>query len=379
MYIFMVKFSIMTLSKKPHIHIVGHGGTIGMEDVVYPDGTKVRMPAKNAQDLLKRTSKDIQEMANFTFSEFEKEDSTNLNPYHWSKLAHEIDRIQKDEEIDAVVVTHGTDTMTYHAGAISLAMGKHLKIPVVFTGSQKPMGQEGSDATPNLEEAIMTTRGARELGLNRTLLVFDHRVFLGSRAVKISESRFDAFDSPAFPTLGEFVGSGIVWSPVAENIAYEDKKTIHQKLDNGLKAKFDFNVVSIELTPGLNPIFPKAILETGKCKGLILKSFGGGNVPDKNYKEAGQETNLIPMIKEATNKYKVPVLVTTQFIGGKTKMDQYGPGKAALDAGALATGDMTHVMSPVKLMWLVGQTEYQTLEEVRRGMLTNFVDEISTV
>ncbi|MFA5136416.1 MAG: asparaginase [Patescibacteria group bacterium] len=360
--------------KQIHIHIIGHGGTIGMEEVLYPDGAKVRMPARGAKDLLKKISKSVKEKTRFTYTDFENVDSSNLNPFHWSKLAQKIAKIQQEKITDAVIVTHGTDTMAYHTSAISLAFGKNLTLPVIFTGSQKPQGQAGSDATLNLEEAIMAAKQAISLRLSRVLLVFNNKVFLGSRVVKVNESRFDAFDSPAFPLLGEFVSDGITWSPVAEAMALSDKK-IKKKTE--IMPDFDFNVVTIEITPGLNPLFPRAILETGACMGLILKSFGAGNVPDTDYSYIAQKTNLIPLIREATNKYKIPVLVTTQFMNGSTNIDQYGPGKAALSAGALETKDMTHTMAAVKLMWLLGQSDNKTLESVRQGMLENVIDEVS--
>lgn len=368
------------IKQKPRIHIIGHGGTISMESTLQPDGTYTRMPAKSASELLAQTSRETRDSAQFTFTDFEREDSTNLNPYHWGKLAREIARVQESGEVDTIIVTHGTDTMAHHAGAISLAMGRRLKMPVIFTGSQKPMGMKGSDAGVNLEEAVMAAEGAKERGLNRTLVVFNDKVLLGSRSLKTTESRFDAFDSPSFPTLAEFVGSdtSLVWGPVAENMAKTDSEEGWGQ-DGEVRPQFDFDIVTIELTPGLNPAFPRALLETGICKGLIFKSFGGGNVPDKDFKQLGDaETNLIPVIEEAAHKYRVPVLVTTQFTGGNTKMDMYGPGKAALDAGAVATGDMTHAMSPVKLMWLLAQPQYRDLDNLRKGMLENFADEIST-
>jgi L-asparaginase len=354
--------------KKPRITLIGHGGTIGMVETETSSGKKVLAPAKNAQDLLIQTSKDTQDAAEYTLIDFENEDSTNLNPNHWIKLAKKIKELQESGDVDGIIITHGTDTMAYNAGASSLALGHLLKMPIVFTGAQKPISQSGSDGQINLEDSVSTVIKAMEIGFNRVMIVFNRKLMLGSRAMKINESRFDAFDSPAFPLLGEITSQGVNFGPAALSIIRNGKQT-----ENKFLADFNFRTVTIELSPGLDPEFVKAILDTKKCSGLILKSFGAGNIPDKF-----EGFNLVPLIQESTSKYKIPILVSTQFVGGSTHMDTYATGQSAINAGAIPTGDMTHIMSQVKLMWLLAQEEYQSIDKLKEGMLHNFVDEISS-
>ncbi|MDP3733551.1 MAG: asparaginase [Candidatus Daviesbacteria bacterium] len=355
------------MTNKPRITIIGHGGTIGMVETEVSPGQIVLMPAKNAKELLTQTSLDTQESADYTLIDFENEDSTNLNPNHWIKLAKKIKELQDSGKVDGIIVTHGTDTMAYNAGACSLALGHFLKIPVIFTGSQKPISQSGSDGQINLEDSVSTVVRSIELHLNRVMVVFNRKIILGARAMKINESRFDAFDSPAFSVLGEITAQGVQFGPAALTITNGRKKT------GPFLADFNFKTVTIELSPGLDPQLVMAILKTGKCDGLILKSFGAGNVPDKF-----EGFSLIPLIKEASQKYKIPILVSTQFVGGSTHMDVYGPGQNAINAGAIPTGDMTHIMSQVKLMWLLAQKEYQNLDKLKKGVIKNFIDEISS-
>lgn len=365
-------------AKRPRIAIIGHGGTIGMEEVLSSDSSFVRIPAKSAEELLMYTSNQTKQSALFKLIQFENEDSTNLNPYHWKKLARKIKSLQSQGKTDAVIVTHGTDTMAHHAGAIALAFVRNLRIPVIFTGAQKPIGQAGSDALNNLEESILTACSAVRKNLCEVMIVFNHKIFLAVRTIKRNESRFDAFDSPAFPTLGDFNGNGLIWSSIAPHMSsgINKRKRIKQ---HSILPEFSFKIVTVELSPGLDADFLRAIVATGKCKGLILKSFGAGNVPNRDYSYISEKTNLIPFIKEATTRFKIPVIVTTQYTEGNTYIDKYEPGKAALGAGAIAIEDMTHVMAQVKLMWLVAQPKYQTLEAIRAGMLKNFVGEISGI
>jgi L-asparaginase len=113
-----------------------------------------------------------------------------------------------------------------------------------------------------------------------------------------------------------------------------------------------------------------AVLKSGTCQGLLLKSLGAGNVPSE------EEYSILPVIEAATVKYKVPVLVSTKFVGGNTHMDIYEPGKLAMEAGAIPTGDMTDVMAQIKFMWALaqGHRDRKALEEVIKK---SFVGEIS--
>ena len=112
------------------------------------------------------------------------------------------------------------------------------------------------------------------------------------------------------------------------------------------------------------------VLRSGKCQGLLLKSLGAGNVPSED------EYSLLDVIREATHTFKIPVLVSTKFVGGNTHMDIYEPGKLAMEAGAIPTGDLTDVMAQVKFMWALAQG-HRSSEELRNVINTSFVGEIS--
>src|SRR3989344_9360568 len=132
---------------KRRIAILGFGGTIAM----VPDLEGVLKPAKGVEEIIAIVPT-LKEMAEVSFQELERRDSTNINPSHWTKLALKIQEIHN--QADAIIVTHGTDTMAYTAGGVALALGRGLKIPVIFTGSQLPLVAYGTDARFNLENAM---------------------------------------------------------------------------------------------------------------------------------------------------------------------------------------------------------------------------------
>lgn len=339
---------------KKKILILAHGGTI-----VMTTENGVLVPA--TQDSILQIVPSLGEVADITFVALENIDSTNVNPTHWTKLILEIQKAHS--EFDAIIITHGTDTMAYTAGAVSIACGRGLKIPIVFTGSQKSLREFGSDARFNLENAMKVALRAIELRIAEVMIVFSDHVLRGCRAIKTSESRFDAFDSPAFPWLARIdAGNTVNFIPetfkVDENIPFD------------VNPHFQRNILSVELVPGFEPAILRAVMYSGNCKGLLLKSLGAGNVPDIG------EYSIIPVIKEAVEKCKIPVLVSTKFVGGKTIMNMYGPGKAAFDAGAIPTGDMTDVMSQVKFMWAL-VNGFNTRDALLNILNKNLVGEVT--
>lgn len=78
-------------------------------------------------------------------------DSSNVTPAHWVRLAELLrDRYAR---YDGFVILHGTDTMSYTASALSFLL-ENLAKPVVFTGSQLPIGVLRTDGRENLVTAI---------------------------------------------------------------------------------------------------------------------------------------------------------------------------------------------------------------------------------
>ena len=78
-------------------------------------------------------------------------DSSDVNPENWARMAHVV--YDHYAEYDGFVILHGTDTMSYSASALSFML-ENLNKPIVFTGSQLPIGTLRSDAKENLLTAI---------------------------------------------------------------------------------------------------------------------------------------------------------------------------------------------------------------------------------
>lgn len=323
----------------------------------------VLKPAKSIEEITALVPS-LKQSADITLVQLLNIDSTNVNPSHWTKLAMYI--AEHYAGFDGIIVTHGTDTMAYTATALSFALGRNFPIPVVFTGSQLPLIVPGTDARFNLENAMKTVICASEdvenQGvINEVMIVFSDRVLRACRSIKSSEARFTAFESPALRELATIDAVGVHFSSQARR---KDAGSVFT-----LQPHFQRSIFTVDLSPGVEPSILNAVLTSGTCQGLLLKSLGAGNVPSLD------DYSLIPVIRKAKT-LDVPVLVSTKFVGGNTRMDLYEPGKEASEAGAIGTYDMTDVAAQVKLMWALAQGQ-RTSEQLMKVISTDYVGEVT--
>jgi L-asparaginase len=253
-------------------------------------------------------------------------DSSDLTPKDWTRLAQAI--VEAHDAYDGFVVVHGTDTMAFTACAMSFMLGGNHK-PIVFTGSQRPLGQPRTDARVNLvHSAICATMGIREVGL-----YFGSHLFRGNRATKTSVDAYDAFASPNHPPLVEL---GVDIEQVSAPLARTGP--IH------LDASCATEVSVISTFPGMTPTILDAILDAGS-RVIMLRGFGEGNLPITGWPQA---------IQRVTNA-GAHVLVASQCRSGSSRPGRYAGSDSAENAGALFIGDMTGEAAVVKAMCLLGR------------------------
>ena len=129
-------------------------------------------------------------------------DSSNVTPELWCELA----RLIRDnyDAYDGFVVLHGTDTMSYSASALSFML-VNLAKPVIFTGSQIPIGVLRTDGRENLITAVEIA-AAREGGravVPEVCICFQNKLFRANRTTKHSAEQLNAFRSDNYPILAE--------------------------------------------------------------------------------------------------------------------------------------------------------------------------------
>lgn len=309
---------------KKKILLIHTGGTIGMTKDITSGVLKPDLFYKSLVNVIPELYDiaDIQVEIPFVV------DSSELNFPHWKQIAGIIkDRI---DQIDGVVITHGTDTLAYTASALSYML-MNIPVPVILTGAQKPLSELRSDARSNFINAIELATSPE---IKEVAIFFDDKLMRGNRTTKTHINHYDAFASPNYPLLAQV---GIDIEIYKQNlISPGGLFHVFDKLDNSVAVYKTF--------PGCTTAH---FQPTENIRAIVLIGYGAGTL-------ALGSGDILKRVDSWIEQGKLVVLMS-ETRAGKLNPGLYESGSQLLTRGALHTGDMTFEASITKLMFLLGQ------------------------
>jgi len=339
--------------KDVSILLIYTGGTIGMvHDPV--NGSLVPIDFSHITDHVPELLKFGYDIRSFSFDPVK--DSSDIDPAIWIKMAEAIEKNYND--FDGFVVLHGTDTMAYSASAMSFML-EGLDKPVIFTGSQLPIGLLRTDGRENLITSIeiAATMEQGKPVVPEVCIYFDNKLTRGNRTTKFSAEHLNAFNSPNYPPLAE-VGLHIKF-----NRNYISYPAINAELK--VHKTFNTNIAILKIFPGINRNLIQAVINTKDLRGIIIETFGSGNAPTYSW--------FIDDLKNFIRKGGI-IFNVTQCHGGSVEMGLYETSREMLAAGVVSGKDITSEASVTKLMYLLGKCS--SSEEIIECLGTPMVGEI---
>ena len=274
------------------IAIIFNGGTISMK---IDEKIKAAVPSLSADEIMSMIPgvEDYAEIEAYTFSSMP---SPHMTLETMLKLSEFTTELVERDDIDGVVITHGTDTLEETAYLLDLTV--KTKKPVVVTGAMRSGSELGYDGPFNLATSICTAISDEAVGRG-VLVCFNGELNSASEVTKANSMALNAFRTPNFGPIGIVDNDNVIF--------YRDANHL-EKYD---VSKIEKQVALIKCVVDMDSSYIDYLIERG-YGGIVIEALGRGNVPPK----------MVEGIKKAI-ELEIPVVVVSRCFEGRV-FESYG-------------------------------------------------------
>ena len=305
---------------KKRIAIYFTGGTISMK---YDEAIGAAVPALSGREILDNIPR-ADEVADIEVIDFGRFPGPHMTLPLMMDLSAKVRATLAREDIDGVVVTHGTDTLEETAYLLDLTVGSDK--PVAFVGAMRNSSEIGWDGPSNLLSAMRVAASSHTRGLG-VMVVMNETILSASEVTKTHTESFDSFQSLDFGPLGVVdKGNIIIRRALVKRDHLEATEIAEPVWLFKMAAGFDSTLIDASINAG--------------AKGLVIEALGRGNVPPES----------VGAIKRAIS-IGLPVVLVSRCLRGRV-YESYGyegGGKHLLSLGVIFADFLNGQKARIKL------------------------------
>ncbi|ELZ12235.1 asparaginase/glutaminase [Halovivax asiaticus JCM 14624] len=324
-----------------NVTVLATGGTIAS---TADEGETGANPTKRGRELVDAVPP-LSGLADLTVEDVVQVPSYELDAESLEAIGERVCEMDADPSVDAVVVTHGTDTMAESAYYVDVTV--QPETPVLFTGAQRRPDEVSADGPSNLLTAVQTARAFREReeyegADGGTFVAFDETVHSARAVRKVHTSRLPAFRSPGHGPVAVVDRNGVA-------IRRQPQRETHPISATSLSA----TVVTVTSTSCADDTLLRAAIDRG-VDGIVVEGTGLGNV-------TAPIGNAVATAIEAG----IPVVVTSRCLAGRTSpvYGGDGGGQTLRDHGAIFAGDLSPGKARLRLSLAIAAAADRGIDE----------------
>lgn len=318
----------------PKVAVIFNGGTISMK---VDSRIQAAVPTLSGEEIMSMVT-GIERHAEIESITFSNLPGPHVTPEKMMELSKFVQKVVLREDIDGVVVTHGTDTLEETAYLLDLTIKSNK--PIIVTGSMRNSSELGYDGPANLSASICTAISENAKGRG-VMVCLNDELNCASEVTKSHTMKLNTFQSPEFGPIGIIDNNEVIFYRNILNKSYIDTAVLENKVE------------LFKCAAGMNSQIFDFFIQNN-VKGIVIEALGRGNVPPE----------MIYGIKRSIAQGIVIVMVSRCY-GGRV-LDTYGyegGGKELRDLGVVFGGDLPGQKARIKLMLALGKTD--NIEEIK--------------